>query len=373
MANKWMQKLLKLDGALTERRNVYKDPLRTASPSANFVYGKTHGLPFGYTSVLYGPPKGGKSVLLHMMIGWLHQTDPEAIAVKIDTEFRSEAQLDDDMLAVYGIDPERLLIIQGNTPTQSFDQIEKDMAALCHQGAPIRLIAIDSISGIQGRRELETESVMKQTIGDHAQTVQIGLKKVLPVIRQHRIALVLIAQARGEMDMTEQKRGNKFKMQAGFGLQHMAEYFVVVEENKNLAGRKDLSGNEFVNAEATDLKGKGQQVAMKITVKMKASSLGPKGRAGEFTFHFRKGVVNTHEEAYLLGTGYKIIQDGEKSGLIYREHRWRGKDHCLAELKENPALCDEIIAELQARDLAGEFAEADASAAAASEAEDAEE
>jgi hypothetical protein len=366
MANKWMTQLLKLEGAISLGRDVYANPLRTASYSANFIYGKTHGLPFGYTSVLYGPPKGGKSVLLHMMIGWLHQTDPDAIAVKIDTEFRSEAQLDNDMLALYGIDPDRLLIIQTNTPKGAFDQVEKDMAAMMHKGAPIRLIAIDSISGVQGRRELETESVMKQTIGDHAQTVQIGLKKILPVIRHHKVALVLVAQARGEMDAQEQRRNaSKYKMQAGFGLQHMAEYFVVVEENVYKTGRQDLLKNEFVNPDATDVKGKGQKTAMKITVKMKASSLGPKGRAGEFTFHFRKGLINSHEEAYLLGTGYKVITDGEKSGLVYGEHKWRGKEHCLTELKENPALCDEIMAELQRRDLAGEFADADAVAAAA--------
>lgn len=370
MANKWMQKLLKLEGALEVRRDVFANPLKTSSPSVNYVYGKTHGLPFGYTSVLFGPPKGGKSVLLHMMIGWLHQTDPDAIAVKIDPEFRSEAQLTDEMLALYGIDPERLLIIQTNTPSGAFDQIEKNIAALCHEGCPVRLIGIDSISGVQGQREMNADTVEQQTIGDHALTVQKGLKRILPVIRKHSIALVIVAQARAEMDLTEQKRGNKFKMQASYGLQHMAEYFVVVEANKNKAGRTDLSGKEFVNADLTDLAGKNEQTAMKIKVKMKDSSLGPKGRTGEFTFHFRKGLINTHEEVFLLGTGYGIIENPKAGTYTFGGHSWRGKEAVVTALAEDQALCDEVMAEFQRRDLAGTFAESDAAAAKAVEAED---
>jgi RecA/RadA recombinase len=355
VANQWMKKLQKMNGVVTEKKDVFAKTIASFSPSANFVYGRTHGLPYGYTSVLFGPPKEGKSVYSHMMAGWLHQTDPDAIVVKVDTEYRSDGQLDEAAMRTFGIDPDRLLVIQSNNPEDIFDQIEKDIAANCQAGAPVKMIIVDSVSGIQGRREMTTESVTKHTIGDHAQTIQIGLKRILPVIRKFDIALVLICQVRAEMDMAEQMRGNKFKMQGGFGLQHMAEYFISVEKNRTAAGKKDLAGNELIDESVKDFVDKGEQVAMKIRIKMRDSSMGPKGRTGEFTFHFKKGVVSQHEEVFKLGVNRGIIEEGEKSGYKFGGQTFRGKDHLAQCLRDDPKLCDAVIAELKRRDLAGEF------------------
>lgn len=364
MANKWMQRLQKMDGVAKEKRDPFAKVIRTFSPSANYVYGKTHGLPLGYTTVLYGPPKGGKSVLSHMMMGWLHQTDPEAIAIKIDTEYRADAQLNSEACKMYGIDEERLLVMKTNSPAKIFDQIEGHVAALCAQGAPIKLIVIDSISGVQGRREQKTESVEDHTIGDHAQTIQIGLKRILPVIRDYNIALVIITQVRAEMDPVEVKRKKKFKMQASFGLRHMAEYFVEVQRDYNAAGRKDLNKKDLVNAGVVDFAGKNEVVALKINVKMAESSMGPQGRMGKFTFHLGEGLINVHEEVFLLGKQYGILSEPESgNGFIFGTEKFRGKDHLLEELKQRPELRDAVVAELQRRDLAGEFSKLDASAA----------
>lgn len=364
MANKYMARLRKLEGAVTEKKDVFAHTLLTTSPSADFVFGKTHGLPLGYSCVFYGPPKGGKSVLSHMMIGWLHQSDPDAIAIKFDTEGRADGQLDDDAMKLYGIDPDRLVIIQTNSPKDIFDQIEKDIAAQCQDGAKIRLVIIDSVSSIQGRRDAGNDSVEDVTIGDHAQTVSIGLKRILFVLRRHDIALVLVCQARAEMDTTEQKRGNKFKMQAGWGLQHFAEYFLVVEKNQTVDGRKDILGNEFINEDLTDLAGKGEQTAIKIRVKMKDSSMGPKGRTGEFTFDFHKGVVNQFEEVFKLGCNRNIITRPNQLVYEFGGKQWKGKEAMYEALKNDPKLCAAIIAELKRRDAAGEYEETDKAKAA---------
>jgi hypothetical protein len=136
VANKWIKMLQKMDGAVVERKDPFKNVLRSPSPSFNFIFGKGWGLPFGYCMALYGPTKGGKSVASHMLIGHLHQTDPEAIAIKFDTEMRADGQLDESGMALFGIDPERLTVVQKNSPSGVFDQIEKDIAAAyqddCH-------------------------------------------------------------------------------------------------------------------------------------------------------------------------------------------------------------------------------------------------
>lgn len=364
MANKFMQKLMKMEGAVTEKKDVFNTTLKTGSPSSNFIYGKGYGLPFGYTAVLYGPTKGGKSVMSHMMIGWLHQNDPDALAIKFDTEYRADGQLlTPEALALYGIDEERLGVVQTNSPSAVFDQIEKQVAANCEAGAKLKLIIIDSINGVQGRREMVSESVEKQTIGDWAQTVQIGLKKILPVIRKYNIALVLICQIRAEMDQTEIMRGNKFKMGASFGLQHMAEYFMAVEPNRTVGGRKDIHGNEFVNTGVVDLAGKGEQTAMKIKVKMKDSNMGPKGRSAEFTFDFNKGLVNEYEEIIRLARGYGLVSFRQGAGYSFGEHTWKAEAAMIAAIRDDVSIQSAILAELHAADARGDFSAIDAEAA----------
>jgi RecA/RadA recombinase len=202
---------------------------------------------------------------------------------------------------------------------------------------------------------MTTESVEKHTIGDHAQTIGIGLKRILEVIRRHNIALVLINQVRDELDMTEQMRGNKFKMQAGWALKHFAEYFVAVESNATKDGRTDIMGREFVDENQTDLAGKGETTAMKIRVKMKDSNMGPKGRTGEFTFDFHRGIINQHEEVFKLGFNRGVITSEKQGTYEFSGQSWRGKESCLNAIKESQELSDAIVDELRRRDEAGEF------------------
>jgi len=356
MAKKWMEKLLTLDGALQESIDPFNDVLETNSPSVNFIFGRTWGAPRGYTTVVYGPPGGGKSVLTNMYVGKLHQNDPEAYAARFDTEFRSQGQLTDASKKIFGIDKARLITVETNEPELIFDQIEKKLAAGCQAGMPLKMIVIDSLYGIQGRREMAADSVGKQIIGDHALTIQVGLKRILPIIRKYKIALFLVDQVRSEMDDLERMRGNKFKMRSSFGVQHMAEFFVAVEENRNKEGRGDIHGNEFVDNNDTDMNKKGEQTGLKIRAKMKKNSLGVRGRVGEFTWSFSKGVMNAHEEVFKLGVNRNVIERPNQQTYAFGNKTWRGMDAMIQALEESQELQQEVVKELKRRDLAGDFA-----------------
>ena len=363
--NKWVKAMEKFDAVVTERKDMFADEnlLKTFSPTFNSIFGRTHGVPGGYSLVMYGPPKCGKSVISHLMIGWLHQNHPDAIAMKIDTERRSDGQLDEEACRLYGIDEDRLVVMQTNKPKHIFDQIETKIAALCQAGAPIRLIVLDSLNGIQGRREGKNDSVENVTIGDHALTVQTGMKRILDTIRDNNICLVLIDQIRAELNELERKRGNNFKMQSSFGVQHLVEYFVCVEENRNAAGRQDLEGNEFRDKAA------GETSAMKIRFKMRDSTMAgyTKGREGELTFDFRKGLVNVNEEVFLLGTRRGVITQPKQGYYDILGQTIHGAPKTLAALKDK-ALQDAVIAEVIRRDMAGEYDAADKAKADAEEA-----
>ena len=324
--NKYMAKLQKLSGAIVDDYNPFNHVLRTPSPSVNFCFGNSHGLPRGYTMVLWGPPKAGKTVISNSMVGQLHRDDPDAIAIKFNTEFRERGQMKAQDYVNYGIDRDRYQPYEVNTPSEVFDRVSNEIAALCQDGAPIQLVIIDSITGVQGRREMNADSIDVQQIGDHAATIQAGLKRILPIQRQHNFSLVLTAHARAEMDRHEIMRGHTTKMQAAFGVQHYAEYFMMVERDLTKEGRKDLRDRPFVNDAIKDIKDDSQITGHKVKVWMQDSSMGPQGREGGFTIDYQRGIINTWEELFTLGVNCKIIE--RPNNIVYRfgGHEWKGKE-----------------------------------------------
>lgn len=341
MANKWITQLRKIEGAVTEKYDPYANVLRTPSPGVNWTFGRTHGLPFGYSMLLWGRPKAGKSLLSNATIGQLHRDDPEAIVVKYDTEMRDEGQMTEETAATFGIDLDRYMVYQVNNPKEVFDNFRVEVGSLIAKGAPVKLCIIDSITGVQGRREAESESVTQHLIGDHAHTVQIGLKSILGLQRRHRIALIVTAHARAEMDMLQQKRGNKEKAAASFGVLHHCEYFMFVSRNDNQEGRKDLLGNEFRDESRKDFSGgktTGDQTGHRIKVWMQDSSVGAKDREAEFTIDYQNGIVNIHEEVFQLGINWGIIDHPNPKTYVIDGKSFNGKPACLKALQESQEL-----------------------------------
>lgn len=350
MANKWFQKLAKLDGAITDRRSIHSTVIDTPSPSASFIWGNGWGLPQGYTAVFYGPPKSGKSLLSTMMMGKLHQDDPEAFCVRFSTEMRDKAQLDESQMKLWGIDPERYMAIETNTPDGVFDTIETKLGAMCQEGMPLKLVVIDSINSIQGKRALGNDSILANTIGDLALTIGDGLKRILAVQRKYNFAVILIAQIRSEMDPGERMRGVTSRMAASHALQHYAEYFVHVDQDRTKAGRSSLDGTEFIDESMSDLLDKGEKTAHKIRCTMKDSSLGPKGRTGVFTLDYKRGVINTHEEVFLLGVNRGVIEKPNQLSYKFGDRSWKGQPAMLEALKTDKELYDAVLKELKRRD-----------------------
>jgi RecA/RadA recombinase len=357
-------KLRGLDGAVNEYYNPHLDVIRSASPSLNFAFGNGHGLPAGFSLLLWGPPKGGKSLVTNTMIGQLQQDDPDAYVVKFNTERREIAQLNPQQMKSWGIDKDRYLAYETNTPDQIYDYITKDIAAMCEEGLKLKLVVIDSINDITGRRAMNSDTVMTQQIGDKAATNQDGLGQVLAVQRKYRFGLIIVCQQRAEMDMAEQMRGNKTKAGVAYAVHHHCEYSMHVERNVAKAGQTGLEGKVFedetVSRVITGQEGKkadGDKIGHKIRAVMKDSSMGPKGRVGEFTIEYDKGIVNVHEEVFLLGVNRNIIEHPNNVMYAFGGKEWKGKKAMLDELRSNVELQNAILKELRARDARGDYAE----------------
>lgn len=351
MANKFVEKLRKLEGAVVDRYDPFEPSnlLRSSSPGVNWLFGKNHGFPFGYSCLLWGCKKAGKSLLLYDWVGQLHQDDPDAIAIKFDTEFRDEGQLSEDMARAYRIDLDRYLVYQVNRPEQIFDRIRGPITDMIKQGARVKLIGIDSISAVMGRRESEQESVTNQQIGDHAMTMQIGLKSILESQRKNKIALILTAHARDEMDRLQIMRGHTKKPAAANAVGHHCEFVINVERNFSKKDNVDALGNKFVDESREDFSGDGELTGHKIRVYMEDSSIGPKQRQIEFTLSYKQGIVNQHEEIMRLGLGWGVIGHPKKGQYEVGEAKFNGKPSLLEGLKD-PKVQAFIVAKLIERE-----------------------
>jgi len=355
---KIMEKLLKLNGAVAiNKRNVHADVLETHSPALNFIFGNGWGLPKGFTLLAYGPPRGGKSMLLRSMIGRMHQNDPTAVAVVFDTEHRWEAQLNDaaTQIAPYGIDIDRLIVYATNHPSEIFDRIEKELSAAKDAGLNIQLVGIDSVTEIISVRGTSQETIMTQQRGDHASTVQNGMKQILNTIRRHKMGLVLTTQIRDEQDPAEIMKRKTKRPAAAWALKHFCEYWLLMEPIDSQAGRKDMLGNELVDTSMTAFKKDGEQSGHKVRARITSSSMGPKNRVAEFTIDYKRGFINQHEEVFELGVGSGAIEKPTAMSYAVGDRKWTGKPNFLEALKTEPDLAQSVLTEVKRRDLAGTF------------------
>lgn len=348
---KAFEKLRKLDGAANIGSGVMNTCLQTPSPSVNWAFATPGaGLPYGSSMILYGPPKGGKSIICNAFIGGLHAADPEATAITFNTELRAEMQTTDKQLSKFGIDPDRFIAFDVNQPELIFDRIENDIAAACDEGDKIKLIIIDSLTAIQGRRSMNSTSVLDQQIGDHALTISVGLKRIMPIIRKHKIALIMTDHVRAEMDMAQQMRGKKIKMASGWATKHAAEFFCYVEPNMSKEGKTTLAGEEFTDPAVVDFMDKAQKTGRKIRFRVEESSVGVEGRTAEFTLDYNKGIINQYEEIFTLGLNMGLIQKPNNVTYSYGDKNYRGLVAILTALKEDPQLAGAILEQAMTKD-----------------------
>lgn len=377
---KFVNALRRLDGAVVTRSDPFANVLRWSSPSLNYVFGKAHGLPRGYSILLWGPPKAGKSVLCFDAAGQVLANDPTAIVVKFDTEFRDEGQLTEAEAACYGIDLNRFVVFSVSDPALVFDRVVDEIVPMINAGANIPLIIIDSITGVQGRGAAESDKGVKgYHIGDHAVTTAQGLKAILPFQRppgappEKKISLIMTAHASSEFDRTEQMRGNKTKVSAAFGVKHHCEYFINIEPDATKEGKKDAKGNELIDESRSDMKDKAEQTAHGVWVWMHDSTMGPVNRRGRFTYSRRLpnfGIVNQHEEVYRLGEKWGVISRAPNGVHTFNgAELGKSKDKTLDTLAAAPEIQKAIIAavrRIDAENKIGEISDADVEAEVAS-------
>lgn len=346
-ANQWFKQLTAYDDAVSYEYDSYapENCLYTPSPFFDWIFAnKSNGIPKNSSILFFSEEKAGKSLCIYAIIMEMQRRDPEGIAIIFNTELRGQLQH-----GVFpGLDRSRLVIYDTNDPVEIFDRIDKDIKPMVQDGMPLRILAIDSLTKIEGIKRGAADSIANHLIGDRALTVGIGLDKVAPFCKRNKILLLATEHLRANMDGGYGQP--KEKAAASWNTKHTFEYFVSLKRANAADDKVDIEGNAFEDAEIKDARGNKLLNGHRIYVKMEKSSIGQAGRAGIFTLSYDEGIINQHEEVFYLGTNTNIIKKEGTRNYFFKDQKWTSKKDCAMAIKADPKLSSEIMDEVRKLD-----------------------
>ena len=346
--NKWSKMLNQFEDAVKHDYDAYapENCLYTPSPSVNWIFAnKSMGIPKGAGVLLFSEPKAGKSLLIQATIANMQKNDPEGIAIIFNTEMRGTFQNG----SIVGVDSERTIIYDTNRPEDIFDRMDRDILPMLQDGMPLRIVAIDSLNSIGGTKSMASDrSVNDHLMGDQALTLQRGLQKFMPIVRKHKLVAFATAQIRANIDGG--MYGPKEKMAASWASKHSFEYFISLRKANAADDKQDIEGNKFEDSDMKDLRGNKEITGHKIVVKMDQSSIGTPGRSAIVTFDYSRGIINQHEEVFLLGYNTGVIKREGVSAYIFNDLKVTGKANFAKKIKEDQELYNAILNEVKKLD-----------------------
>ncbi len=347
MSNKWTKGLRQYDDVVKYEYDSYakENCIYSPSPYFNWIFAnKSNGIPKNSSVLFFSENKSGKSLSIYAIIAQMQKDDPEGIAIIFNTELRGQLQHE----AIAGIDKDRLVIYDTNDPVEIFDRVENDIKPMVQDGMPLRIVAIDSLTKVQGIKRAAADSVANHLMGDRALTLQTGLGKLVPFCKRNKILLLATEHIRANFDAGQY--GPKDKAAASRDTLHTFEYFVSLKRAGAADDKQDIEGKTFEEEDMKDARGNGLLTGHKVYVKMEANSLGAPGRAGVFTLEYGTGIVNQHEELFWLGKNTGVITTPNNRTYIFGEHKFNGKKECALAIKNDPKLAADILAAVQKLD-----------------------
>jgi hypothetical protein len=354
MANPWLKQLRAYDDSVDYTYDSFakENCLYTPSPYLNWISAsKSHGFPKNSSILLLSEQKAGKSLLIYAMVLDMQRRDiaagtpPEKRrhAIIYNTELRGALQHN----VFPEIDKDYMTIYDTKDPGEIFDRVENDIKPLVQDGMPLGLLALDSLTNIQGVKRKDATSVEDHLRGDHALTVQTGLDKLVPFCKRSRILLIGTSQLRAN----QKAQGNQSdsQMAEGWTVKHTFEYFISLKRAGAAEDKADIEGKAFEDEAMKDARDNKLITGHRIYVKCEANSIGPQGRSAVFTMDYEKGIVNQHEEVFFLGKNTGVIKL-EGQTYCFGDHKVRGKAAFALSIRDNPKLAGAILEEVRRLD-----------------------
>lgn len=270
------------------------------------------GLPKGRIIEIYGPESSGKTTLALHVLAQAQKNGGEVAFVD------AEHALDITYARALGVKIEDMLVSQPDTGEQALEITE----ALVRSGA-IDVVVVDSVAALVPRAEIEGE-MGDSFVGLHARLMSQALRKLTGAVSKTNTIVIFINQLREKVGVMY---GNPEVTTGGRALKFYASVRIDVRRVETLKNGSEMIGN-------------------RTKAKVVKNKMAPPFREAEFDIMYGEGIS-------LLG---ELIDLGVKLDLVQKSGSWysmgevrigQGRDAAKQYLKDNPAIADELEANIR--------------------------
>jgi recombination protein RecA len=270
------------------------------------------GLPRGRIVEIFGPESSGKTTLALHVIAEAQKKGGEAAFID------AEHALDPVYAKNLGVDIDNLIVSQPDTGEQALEITE----ALVRSGA-IDVIVIDSVAALVPKAEIDGE-MGDSHVGLQARLMSQALRKLSGIINKSKTIAIFINQLREKVGIMF---GNPEVTTGGRALKFYSSV------------RLDIRRIEAIKAEGT-------VVGNRTRVKVVKNKVAPPFRETEFDIIYGEGISRTGSVLDIAVENDIVVKSG--SWFAYNGARiGQGRENAKQYLKDNPAVLDEIEANVR--------------------------
>lgn len=296
-----------------DRVNEAIETVSTGSLGLDIALG-VGGLPRGRVVEIYGPESSGKTTMTLQVIASCQRAGGTAAFID------AEHALDPTYAEKLGVKVDDLLVSQPDTGEQALE-----IADMLVRSGAVDMVVIDSVAALTPKAEIEGE-MGDSHVGLHARLMSQALRKLTANIKKSGTLVIFINQIRMKIGVMF---GSPETTTGGNALKFYAS--VRLDIRRIGAVKK---GDEIIGSETR--------------VKVVKNKVAPPFRQAEFEILYGEGTSREGE----------IIELGVKENLIDKSGAWysykgdrigQGKENVRQFLRDNPAIANEVDAELRAR------------------------
>ena len=269
------------------------------------------GYPKGRIIEIYGPESSGKTTLSIHAIAECQKAG--GIAAFIDAEHAFDRFYAEKL----GVDIDNLYISQPDNGEQALE-----IADQLIRSSAIVILVVDSVAALTPKKEIEGD-MGDSAVGLHARLMSQALRKLTATIAKTNTTCIFINQLREKIGVMF---GNPETTTGGNALKFYASVRLDIRKVTSIKDGDNIIGNQ-------------------VRVKVVKNKVAPPFRKAEFEITFGEGISKVGEIVD-LGVDYEIIK---KSGswFSYGDQKLaQGRDATKELLKDNPELCEELVAKI---------------------------
>jgi len=270
------------------------------------------GLPYGRIIEIYGPESSGKTTMCLSTMAQA-QKDGKTVAI-VDAEHA----LDPLYAEKLGVDLDSLLVSQPDTGEQALEIVD----SLVRSGA-VDVIVVDSVAALTPKAEIEGD-MGDSHVGLQARLMSQALRKLTANVKNANCMVIFINQIRMKIGVMF---GNPETTTGGNALKFYSSVRLDIRRTGAVKNGDEVTGNE-------------------TRVKVVKNKVAPPFKQAEFQIMYNQGINHVGE----------VIDLGVKLGLVDKSGAWyaykgdkigQGKANAGKFLEENPAIAEEIEAEIR--------------------------